>query len=431
MEAESSIPRYKSSLFNLFAAIEKEFDFLYTENIELREKLENISGDKSVSIKPSNYAVKHQIPPLFNISKKGPSQMGQKLKTAFKVGQPGLFSNSLKDTDNNKVRYTQTIKGHEDGIWDCSSMYVPSLSVNIIGSASADRTSILWYSESGSPFAKYTGHAGSVNSINFKENNPNSEIITALTTSGDKTAHIWQAKIAKASESDEGENNYDNRVEHVVKPLIKLEGHSNTVVSAVWFPNNDQIITASWDRTANIYDVNTGVIVNSLSGHEEELNYCNVHKTHSLIITASKDSTFRLWDIRDTIRNVSVVMAHNDSVTSVTFTSDDKIISASEDKTVKIFDTRNLKHALHDLRLESPVNKISYCESAKIIAMPMDCRHIKLFDIAKRRTTQLPRINGKCHRRIVCSASWILTGLHTNLVTCGWDKKLIGWKVQI
>jgi WD40 repeat protein len=33
-----------------------------------------------------------------------------------------------------------------------------------------------------------------------------------------------------------------------------------------WLFGGDQIITASWDRTANLYDVETSELLNSLTG---------------------------------------------------------------------------------------------------------------------------------------------------------------------
>lgn len=51
-------------------------------------------------------------------------------------------------------------------------------------------------------------------------------------------------------------------------PICELNGHSNAVVSADWFLGGDQAITASWDRTANIWDVNTGELLHSLVGNK-------------------------------------------------------------------------------------------------------------------------------------------------------------------
>ena len=49
-------------------------------------------------------------------------------------------------------------------------------------------------------------------------------------------------------------------------PICELVGHSNAVVSADWFLGGEQAITASWDRTANIWDVNTGELLHCLVG---------------------------------------------------------------------------------------------------------------------------------------------------------------------
>lgn len=38
-------------------------------------------------------------------------------------------------------------------------------------------------------------------------------------------------------------------------------------MAAEWLPSGDQVITASWDRTASLYDVETGDLVQSLSGN--------------------------------------------------------------------------------------------------------------------------------------------------------------------
>lgn len=39
------------------------------------------------------------------------------------------------------------------------------------------------------------------------------------------------------------------------------------VIAADWLAGGDQVITASWDRTANVYDVQTGELVTQLVGN--------------------------------------------------------------------------------------------------------------------------------------------------------------------
>ena len=35
-------------------------------------------------------------------------------------------------------------------------------------------------------------------------------------------------------------------------------GHTGVVAAAAWLPSGDQILTASWDQTACLWDANTG-----------------------------------------------------------------------------------------------------------------------------------------------------------------------------
>lgn len=49
-------------------------------------------------------------------------------------------------------------------------------------------------------------------------------------------------------------------------PVAEFIGHSGVVIAADWLPNGDQVISASWDRTANLYDVETRELLQTLNG---------------------------------------------------------------------------------------------------------------------------------------------------------------------
>lgn len=49
-------------------------------------------------------------------------------------------------------------------------------------------------------------------------------------------------------------------------PVCEFTGHTGVVMAADWLPGGDQVITASWDRTASLYDVETREMLQSLSG---------------------------------------------------------------------------------------------------------------------------------------------------------------------
>ena len=53
---------------------------------------------------------------------------------------------------------------------------------------------------------------------------------------------------------------------YIRQPALELLGHTGVVIAADWLPGGNQVITASWDRTANVYDAETGAVINTLTG---------------------------------------------------------------------------------------------------------------------------------------------------------------------
>ena len=49
-------------------------------------------------------------------------------------------------------------------------------------------------------------------------------------------------------------------------PSCELFGHHNVVISADWLFTGDRLVTASWDRSAILFDVETGNKVSALTG---------------------------------------------------------------------------------------------------------------------------------------------------------------------
>lgn len=438
---------HKARLYQLFEYVEKEIDSLYEENCELQAKLNQLSErlGETVTISPEICCSSNDpLSARKETGRKG-NQMRQKLKTALRV-PPGRLVQSLKvvSDSSRRCRYVRSFLGHRDGIWHVTASRGTQ---PILASASADQTCLLWSLDVGSCLAQYTGHVGSVNGVAFGPSTTDSNEFMLATASGDRTAHIWKAIIpgntqlpALSSEDDElaekeqtsGGNDIQGGGEvHasciVRQPLVRLTGHANAVMAVEWFSSGEQLITASWDRTANIYDAERGEIVNILSGHDDELNHCNAHPSQKLIVTASRDSTFRLWDFRESIQSVAVFQGHIDSVTSVVFSCGEKLVSGSDDRSIKVWDLRNMRSAIVTVRLDSAVNRLSV-SSRNVVAIPQDNRNIRLYDLNTVRLTRLPRASGQSHRRIVCCTAWADDHSNYDLFTCGFDKQVIAWK---
>uniref|UniRef100_A0A8C4GZH0 WD repeat-containing protein 37 n=2 Tax=Dicentrarchus labrax TaxID=13489 RepID=A0A8C4GZH0_DICLA len=442
---DSKLPiSLRNNLLDLFGQIEREFENLYIENLELRREIdslnERLTGDGQTieGGDPTKGALKTK-------ASHSTSQLSQKLKTTYKASTSKIVS-SFKATAGSRA-VCQLLKeyvGHRDGIWDLSVTRNPPV---VLGTASADHSALLWSIETGKCLLRYAGHAGSVNSIKF---HPTEQM--ALTASGDQTAHIWRYMVQlpapqpppdvsalcdddqDSSDREEGEVDGEGpcEVPTVRLATATLKSHQGVVIAADWLVGGRQVVTASWDRAANLYELETSELVHTLTGHDQELTHCCTHPTQRLVVTSSRDTTFRLWDFRDpSIHSVNVFQGHTDTVTSAVFTVGDNVVSGSDDRTVKVWDLKNMRSPIATIRTDSAVNRISVSANQRIIALPHDNRQVRLFDMSGVRLARLPRSNRMGHRRMVCCTAWNEENQSCNLFTCGFDRQAIGWNINI
>jgi WD40 repeat protein len=215
-------------------------------------------------------------------------------------------------------------------------------------------------------------------------------------------------------------------------PIKRYEGHSDACIAAEWFPDGEFLVTASWDRTANVYNVETGKILCNLQ-HDDYLTNVNIHKSQKIILTSSKDTTFKVWDFRDPICSVNVYQAHNRSVNSAIFVGDDKIATSSDDQTVKLWDLRIMRSPVCTINLNSGANRICSITTTNpdsstetFLGIPLDNRDIKIYNLNGERMMRLPRNNHVGHRRLVTSLA-----SHGNLLlSASFDKTVNCWSLD-
>jgi WD40 repeat protein len=206
-------------------------------------------------------------------------------------------------------------------------------------------------------------------------------------------------------------------------PIKRFEGHQDTLIAAEWFPDGELIATGSWDRSANIYNVETGKMLCNLQ-HDDYLTNVNIHNTHKIILTSSKDCTFKIWDFRDPICSVNVYQGHSRSVNSAVFVNEDKIATSSDDQTLKLWDLRIMRSPLFTINVNSGVNRIcTMTTDDTYICLPLDNRDIKVYNLQGERVLRLPRTNRIGHKRLVTS----LASCGNLLVSASFDKQINCW----
>ncbi|KAI6192463.1 WD repeat-containing protein 37 [Aphelenchoides fujianensis] len=438
---------YRNRLYQLFAAIDKEFEALYLENYQLKLRLgqnPELPLGETFKFNDNSSLIFNELNQKLS-GKKTYLQQRQKWKSALR-GPPGRLVTSLKSgtsVDSSKSRRVRSFGGHLDAVFHLAacSFYGPN-GRTVFGTASADQTARIFCPSSGDCFLHYQGHNGAVNSIALRAESSTNDQFVALTASGDRTVHLWRGSLADSNSgmpnsseddldatsekiNDVDDENFTRIPLNLRQPSQTFSGHSDAVVGAEFLAGGEQIISVSWDKTGHIYDVEKDIVLNVLTGHEAELTFCSSHRTSKIVATSSQDCTFRLWDLREAIQSVAVFQGHNASVNSVVFASH-HIISSSEDRTVKVWDLRNMRTPKSSARFESGVNRVGTSAKHDLVVVPLDNRHTYIIDLNGNRVGRLHRSNG--HSSLVSAAIWLdEVESSMNILTAGIDKAVFGW----
>ena len=123
-----------------------------------------------------------------------------------------------------------------------------------------------------------------------------------------------------------------------------LKGHNNAVLSLAFSRDGKYLLSGSGDRTARLWDVQTGETIRVLAGHTDQIYAVGVsapgENGEIRLVTGSDDHTLRLWDGAGNL--IKVLEGHGDAVFAAAFTPDGRyLVSGSFDKTIRLWDARD------------------------------------------------------------------------------------------
>ena len=118
----------------------------------------------------------------------------------------------------------------------------------------------------------------------------------------------------------------------------RLKGHSEFVISAKFSGDGKRVVTASGDRTARIWDAESGKEIAVLKGHDNFVRSAAFSGDGKRVVTASDDRTARIWDA-ESGKEIAALKGHDNFVRSAAFSGDGKrVVTASFDRTARIWD---------------------------------------------------------------------------------------------
>ncbi len=175
---------------------------------------------------------------------------------------------------------------------------------------------------------------------------------------------------------------------------VPLNGHTGAVYLTTFNRDGTVLATASYDRTARLWDVRDKANPKPLAvltGHTDWLSTAIFSPDGTTLATTGADRTIRLWDVRDPAKPQEIKKIETGNGTSylLDFSPDGKILAAAnDDKSARLWDVSNpadakpLGEPLRDHT--SPVRSLAFSPDGKLLATTGDDTTIRLWDVATR-----------------------------------------------
>ena len=115
--------------------------------------------------------------------------------------------------------------------------------------------------------------------------------------------------------------------------------HDAGVTQAAFNRTGDRIVTASYDKTARIWDVSKGREIAILKGHQGPVERAGFSPDGRRVITAARDGTARIWDA-DSGAQRAVLEPVGDYPTAVFDPNGERVLTAGENSHASLWDAR-------------------------------------------------------------------------------------------
>jgi WD40 repeat protein len=189
----------------------------------------------------------------------------------------------------------------------------------LLASASADTTIIIWDVASGDRLHTLKGHSRGVLALALDpaEDQSNNEHVTLFSAGTDREIRRWTITLSSVTEARPS-------------PIIAHE----TSIDAIHFDSDGDLWTASADKTAKCLSRGRDWEHDSTFEHPDFVRDVAVDEDGGWVLTACRDENIRVWD-KGTGKLHHVFAGHHEEVTGLLLLSRQRLVSVSIDTTVR------------------------------------------------------------------------------------------------
>ncbi len=197
-----------------------------------------------------------------------------------------------------------------------------------------------------------------------------------------------------------------------------LEGHTYGV-GAVAVLDETRVVSASWDRTLRVWNLESGETILTLKGHTNWVNAVAV-LDEARVVSASSDCTLRVWDLAsgETIR---ILQGHTKGVNTVAVLGATRLVSASDDRTLRVWDVASGEMVRTLKGHTSRVLSVAVLNETRMVSAAYESA-LRVWDMATGKTIRT--LEGHA---FVVQAVAVLD--ETRVISASWDHTLRVWDV--
>jgi pre-mRNA-processing factor 19 len=183
---------------------------------------------------------------------------------------------------------------------------------------------------------------------------PTKEVV--LSASQDATARVWVC-------SDE--SNW--RAPYTCASVVRK--HKAEVTDLSLHPTGDYFLTSSLDKSWALHELATGRCVRHVQDLETGYNCMKFHPDGLIMAGGTVDKTVAVWDVKDQV-TVATLTGHEGQVNSLAFSENGYYLaSASDDGTVKLWDLRKPLN-IQTLKIsDGPVHSVRFDSTGQYLAV--------------------------------------------------------------
>jgi WD40 repeat protein len=121
------------------------------------------------------------------------------------------------------------------------------------------------------------------------------------------------------------------------QPIQTLSNHVSWVSTVAVSPDGQTLASGSIDTKINLWNLNTGELIHSLRGHVWQVLSVTFSPDGQMVVSSSEDNTIKIWNVR-TGELLNTLSGYQGAISSVDISLDGSVlVGGSADNTIKIW----------------------------------------------------------------------------------------------